>query len=201
MQKKYPVLVYVYGGPGAQRVTKSWGSGFVQYMAQQGFIVFTLDNRGSANRGKRFEAPIYKNMGSPEVDDQVVGVKYLTSLPYVDPKRIGIYGHSYGGYMSLLAMFKAPEYFKAGVAGAPVTDWRLYDTHYTERFMGMPGDGNVYENSSVFPYSDNLKGDLLIYHGMADDNVLFTHSTKLYKQLQDNAQAFEMMNYPGKAFY
>jgi len=197
-EKKYPVLVYVYGGPGAQRVTKSWSSGFVQYMAQQGFIVFTLDNRGSANRGKRFEAPIYKSMGSPEIADQVVGAKYLTSLPYVDSKRIGIYGHSYGGYMSLLAMFKAPDYFQAGVAGAPVTDWRLYDTHYTERFMGRPNEGDAYENSSVFPYSENLKGDLLIYHGMADDNVLFTHSTKLYKQLQDNAQAFEMMNYPGK---
>jgi dipeptidyl-peptidase-4 len=197
-EKKYPVLVYVYGGPGAQRVTKSWGSEFVQYMAQQGFIVFTLDNRGSANRGKSFEAPIYKNMGGPEIEDQVTGVEYLTNLPFVDAERIGIYGHSYGGYMSLLAMFKAPEYFKAGVAGAPVTDWRLYDTHYTERFMGMPDEGNVYENSSVFPYSKNLEGDLLIYHGMADDNVLFTHSTKLYKQLQDNAQSFEMMNYPGK---
>ena len=197
-EKKYPVLVYVYGGPGAQRVTKSWGSEFVQYMAQQGFIVFTLDNRGSANRGKSFEAPIYKNMGGPEIEDQVTGVEYLTNLPFVDAERIGIYGHSYGGYMSLLAMFKAPEHFKAGVAGAPVTDWRLYDTHYTERFMGMPDEGNAYENSSVFPYSKDLKGDLLIYHGMADDNVLFTHSTKLYKQLQDNAQSFEMMNYPGK---
>ena len=197
-EKKYPVLVYVYGGPGAQRVTKSWGSEFVQYMAQQGFIVFTLDNRGSANRGKSFEAPIYKNMGGPEIEDQVTGVQYLTNLPFVDAERIGIYGHSYGGYMSLLAMFKAPEHFKAGVAGAPVTDWRLYDTHYTERFMGMPDEGNAYENSSVFPYSKDLKGDLLIYHGMADDNVLFTHSTKLYKQLQDNAQSFEMMNYPGK---
>ncbi|MGM7318566.1 MULTISPECIES: S9 family peptidase [Idiomarina] len=197
-EKKYPVLVYVYGGPGAQRVTKSWGSEFVQYMAQQGFIVFTLDNRGSANRGKSFEAPIYKNMGGPEIEDQVTGVEYLTNLPFVDAERIGIYGHSYGGYMSLLAMFKAPEHFKAGVAGAPVTDWRLYDTHYTERFMGMPDEGNAYENSSVFPYSKDLKGDLLIYHGMADDNVLFTHSTKLYKQLQDNAQSFDMMNYPGK---
>ncbi|MCK7458156.1 S9 family peptidase [Idiomarina aminovorans] len=197
-EKSYPVLVYVYGGPGAQRVTKSWGSAFVQYMAQQGFIVFTLDNRGSANRGKQFEAPIYKNMGGPEIDDQVTGVKYLTSLPYVDAERIGIYGHSYGGYMSLLALFKASEHFQAGVAGAPVTDWRLYDTHYTERFMGMPDEGDAYAKSSVFPYSQNLKGDLLIYHGMADDNVLFTHSTKLYKQLQDNAQSFEMMNYPGK---
>lgn len=197
-EKRYPVMVYVYGGPGAQRVTKSWGNGFVQYMAQQGFIVFTLDNRGSANRGKRFEAPIHKNMGHPEVADQITGVKYLRSLPYVDADRIGIYGHSYGGYMSLLAMFKASDYFQAGVAGAPVTDWRLYDTHYTERFMGMPDEGEAYEQASVFPYSENLTGDLLIYHGMADDNVLFTHSTKLYKQLQDNGQAFQMMNYPGK---
>ena len=196
--KKYPVMVYVYGGPGAQRVTKSWGNHFVQYMTQQGFIVFTLDNRGSDNRGKAFEAPIYKNMGSPEVTDQVTGATFLKSLPYVDEDRIGIYGHSYGGYMTLMTMFKAPEHFKAGVSGAPVTDWRLYDTHYTERFMGMPDEGENYEASSVFPYADGLKGDLLMYHGMADDNVLFTHSTKLYKQLQDNEQPFEMMNYPGK---
>jgi dipeptidyl-peptidase-4 len=196
--QKYPVMVYVYGGPGAQRVTKSWGNHFVQYMAQQGFIVFTLDNRGSDNRGKAFEAPIYKNMGSPEVTDQVTGATFLKSLPYVDGSRIGIYGHSYGGYMTLMAMFKAPEHFSAGVSGAPVTDWRLYDTHYTERFMGMPDEGENYEAASVFPYADGLKGDLLIYHGMADDNVLFTHSTKLYKQLQDNKQPFEMMNYPGK---
>lgn len=196
--KKYPVMVYVYGGPGAQRVTKSWGNHFVQYMTQQGFIVFTLDNRGSDNRGKAFEAPIYKNMGSPEVTDQVTGATFLKSLPYVDESRIGIYGHSYGGYMTLMAMFKAPEHFKAGVSGAPVTDWRLYDTHYTERFMGMPDEGENYEAASVFPYADGLKGDLLMYHGMADDNVLFTHSTKLYKQLQNNEQPFEMMNYPGK---
>lgn len=196
--KQYPVMVYVYGGPGAQRVTKSWGNHFVQYMSQQGFIVFTLDNRGSDNRGKAFEAPIYKNMGTPEVADQVTGVTFLKSLAYVDDSRIGIYGHSYGGYMTLMAMFKAPEHFAAGVSGAPVTDWRLYDTHYTERFMGQPSEGDNYKQASVFPYAGGLQGDLLMYHGMADDNVLFTHSTKLYKQLQDNEQAFEMMNYPGK---
>lgn len=196
--KKYPVMVYVYGGPGVQVVDKGFANLFLQYMAQHGYVVFSLDNRGSANRGKAFEAPIYRNMGTPEVADQVRGVEYLRTLDFVDPDRIGIYGHSYGGYMTLMSMFKAPEYFAAGVAGAPVTDWRLYDTHYTERYMGMPQQGDAYEQSSVFPYADQLEGDLLIYHGMADDNVLFTHSTKLYKQLQDNKQQFQMMNYPGK---
>lgn len=196
--KQYPVLVYVYGGPGVQVVDKGWGSLFLQYMAQQGYVVFSLDNRGSANRGKAFEAPIYRNMGSPEVADQQRGVDFLRGLDYVDDQRIGIYGHSYGGYMTLMSMFKAPDYFAAGVSGAPVTDWALYDTHYTERYMGMPQQGDAYENSAVFPYAEQLQGDLLMYHGMADDNVLFTHSTKLYKQLQDNAQPFRMMNYPGK---
>ncbi|MGM0524987.1 MAG: S9 family peptidase [Pseudomonadota bacterium] len=196
--KEYPVLVYVYGGPGVQVVDKGWSSLFLQYMAQQGYVVFSLDNRGSANRGKAFESPIYRNMGEPEVADQVRGVEFLRTLDFVDASRIGIYGHSYGGYMTLMAMLKAPEYFAAGVSGAPVTDWRLYDTHYTERYMGMPQDGDAYQQSSVFPYAQDLQGELLIYHGMADDNVLFTHSTKLYKQLQDNKQSFQMMNYPGK---
>jgi len=197
--KKYPVLVYLYGGPHAQMVTNSWGNYFLQYMAQQGYVVFTLDNRGSNYRGKVFEDAIYRAMGSVEVDDQVAGVKFLRQLPWVDAKRIGVYGHSYGGYMSLLCMFKAGEYFSAGVAGAPVTDWRLYDTHYTERYMGDPEkDRAAYDASSVFPYALNLKGNLLIYHGMADDNVLFKNSTRLYKLLQDNNIYFEMMDYPGK---
>lgn len=112
---------------------------------------------------------------------------------------MGVHGSSYGGYMSLMTMFKEPEYFKAGAAGAPVTDWRLYDTHYTERYLGKPDEpGEVYEASSVFPYANRLQGPLLIYHGMADDNVLFTHSTKLYKHLQDANIPFMMMDYPGK---
>ncbi|EKE83855.1 S9 family peptidase [Idiomarina xiamenensis] len=197
-QKQYPAIVYSYGGPGAQRVTKSWGDYFTQYLAQQGFVVFTLDNRGTANRGNDFEQVIFKQLGQAEVADQVAGVKYLRSLDYVDDQRIGFYGHSYGGYLALMNIFKAPEYFQAAVAGAPVTDWRLYDTHYTERYMGMPNDGDNYEKASVFPYVKGLQGDLLIYHGMADDNVLFSHSTKLFKVLQDNRQRFEMMTYPGK---
>ncbi|WP_413663339.1 DPP IV N-terminal domain-containing protein [Microbulbifer sp. CNSA002] len=198
-KKSYPVMVFIYGGPHAQVVTNSWDKLFNQYMAQQGYIVFSLDNRGSANRGTTFENPIFKNMGSPEVEDQITGVEFLRTLPYVDKNKVGIFGHSYGGYMALMSMFKAGDYFKAGVSGAPVTDWTLYDTHYTERYMGNPTkDMDAYEASSVFPYAKGLQGDLLIYHGMADDNVLFTNTTKLIKQMQDNGQQFELMTYPGK---
>ncbi len=202
LQKQHPVIVYLYGGPHAQVVNNSWGGNrglLMQYWVDQGYVVFSLDNRGSNYRGKAFEDPIYKQMGSIEVEDQVAGVKFLRTLPFVDPKRIGVHGHSYGGYMTLMAMFKAGEYFTAGVSGAPVTDWRLYDTHYTERYMGNPNtDDAAYTKASVFPYAKDLKGPLLIYHGMADDNVLFTHSTMLYKHLQDLAIPFETMDYPGK---
>jgi dipeptidyl-peptidase 4 len=198
--RQYPVIVSVYGGPHAQRVTNSWSARdlYLHYLVQQGYLVFQLDNRGSYYRGKAFEDAIYKKLGVAEIADQIKGVEYLTSLPYVDAKRIGIYGHSYGGYMAIMAMFKAGDYFAAGVAGAPVTDWALYDTHYTERYLGHPAQ-NVqgYTDSAVFPYADGLKGNLLIYHGMADDNVLFTHSTKLYKQLQDKGLLFDMIDYPG----
>lgn len=197
---KYPVVVGVYGGPGAQRVTNSWSPKdlYFQYLVQQGYIVFQLDNRGSENRGKQFEDAIYKKLAVAEINDQKVGVDYLRSLPYVDAKHIGIYGHSYGGYMSIMAMFKAGDYFAAGVSGAPVTDWALYDTHYTERYLGHPAqNADGYRDSAVFPYVDGLKGKLLIYHGMADDNVLFTHSTKLFSLLQSKGKPFEMMTYPG----
>jgi len=198
--KKYPVIVNVYGGPHAQRVTNSWRSKnmYFQYMVQQGYIVFQLDNRGSYNRGKAFEDPIFKHLGKPEVTDQIKGVEFLRTLNFVDAKRIGIYGHSYGGYMALMTMFKAGDYFQAGVSGAPVTDWNLYDTHYTERYLSHPKtNAEGYEASNVFAYSEGLKGPLMIYHGMADDNVLFTHATKVFKKLQDQAQPFEMMTYPG----
>lgn len=202
LEKKHPAIVFLYGGPHAQVVQNKWYGNrglLMQYWVDQGYVVFSLDNRGSNYRGKAFEDPIYKQMGSIEVDDQVEGVKFLRTLPYVDADRIGVHGHSYGGYMTLMAMFQAPEYFKAGVSGAPVTDWRLYDTHYTERYMGNPKtDDAAYTKSSVFPYAKDLKGPLLIYHGMADDNVLFTHSTMLYKHLQDLAIPFETMDYPGK---
>jgi len=197
-----PAIVYLYGGPHAQVVTNSWGGNrglLMQHWVSKGYVVFSIDNRGSNYRGKAFEDPIYRKMGDIEVADQVSGVKFLRSFDFVDPKRVGVYGHSYGGYMALMTMFKAGDYFAAGVSGAPVTDWRLYDTHYTERYMGDPREvDDLYTAASVFPYAKDLKGDLLIYHGMADDNVLFTHSTMLYKHLQDLALPFEVMDYPGK---
>jgi dipeptidyl-peptidase-4 len=159
--RRYPVVQYVYGGPGAQVVNRGWPRLFLQYLAQQGFVVFSVDNRGSTHRGKAFEDHLYKRMGHPEVEDQVAGVRFLRSLPFVDPGRIAIYGHSYGGYMALMSLFTAGEWFAAGVAGAPVTDWALYDTHYTERYMGMPQvDGEAYRASSVFPYVDGLADPL-----------------------------------------
>lgn len=197
--KQYPVIVNVYGGPHAQRVRNIWqGADLTQYMLQQGYIVFQLDNRGSNYRGTAFEFPIYEKLGQVEVDDQITGVKYLHSLSFVDKERIGIYGHSYGGYMALMSMFKAGDYFKAGVSGAPVTDWLLYDTHYTERYLNHPKvNAEGYEQSSVFPYIAGLNGPLMVYHGMADDNVLFTNTTKLMKALQDENKQFELMTYPG----
>ena len=203
--RRYPVIVDVYGGPGNQRVRKAWGGyprgneGFFrQILAQNGYIVFTLDNRGSGSRGVKFETALYHHMGSVEVEDQVTGVDFLRSLPYVDPARIGVFGWSYGGYMALMCMMQAPDVFAAGVSGAPVTDWKLYDTHYTERFMGTPeSNPDGYKRSSVLHYADFLKGSLLIMHGMADDNVLFTHSTTLFKKLQDLNEPFEIMTYPG----
>jgi dipeptidyl-peptidase-4 len=203
--KQYPVVVDVYGGPGAQQVRKTWpGYGrsntgfFRQYLAQHGYIVFTLDNRGSAARGVRFKTAIYHHMGSVEVQDQVTGVNFLKTLPYVDSKRIAVFGWSYGGYMALMCMMQAPEVFAAGIAGAPVTDWHLYDTHYTEQYMGTPRENAAgYAASSVMTYADRLRGPLLIMHGMADDNVLFTHSTTLFKKLQDLNKQFDIMTYPG----
>ena len=203
--QRYPVIVDVYGGPGNQRVRNAWGGfprgneGFFrQYLAQQGYLVFTLDNRGSGFRGTTFEGALYRRMGSIEIEDQVRGVEFLRSLPYVDARRVGVFGWSYGGYMALMAMVRAPDYFTAGVAGAPVTDWRLYDTHYTERFMSTPADNpEGYRDGMVMTHAANLRGCLLVMHGMADDNVLFTHSTALFKTLQDLRKPFEVMPYPG----
>ncbi len=199
-KKKYPVVVRVYGGPHAQLVVNSWSSHdyYTQYLLQQGYLVFQLDNRGSAHRGTEFEHVIYKKLGDAEVEDQKVGVDYLRSLPYVDANNIAIYGHSYGGYMALMSLFKAPNYFKAAISGAPVTDWSLYDTHYTERYLGHPeSNAKGYEASSVMPYVKGYESGLLMYHGMADDNVLFENSTKVYKALQDEGKLFQMIDYPG----
>jgi dipeptidyl-peptidase-4 len=198
--KRYPVVVGVYGGPCARRVKKQWdpGEAWAQHMAQQGFVHFTLDNRGSSERGKVFEEPIHGLLGEIEIADQKRGVRWLQSQDFVDPERVGIFGWSYGGYMAIMALAKASDVFKAAVSVAPVTDWHLYDTHYTERYLGHPVDNpEGYARSAVFPYLDDLKGDLLVVHGMADDNVLFEHTTKLYAALQKRKIAFETMAYPG----
>lgn len=203
--RKYPVIIDVYGGPGSQKVRRAWGSSarsnsgfFRQFLAQSGYIVFTLDNRGTGFRGVEFETALHRRIGNVEVEDQVAGVEFLKSLPFVDPQRVGIFGWSYGGYMALMCAMKAPDSFAAAVAGAPVVDWRLYDTHYTERYMGTPQDNaEGYAASNVLSHAEGLKGELLIIHGMADDNVLFTNSTALFKRLQDLGKPFQIMAYPG----
>ncbi|MEM6410860.1 MAG: S9 family peptidase [Pseudomonadota bacterium] len=198
--KTYPVIVQVYGGPHVQTVTNDWQPVSDQYYAREGYILFRLDNRGSDNRGRKFEDVIYRQMGIPEVRDQLVGVDHLKSLPYVDADRIAIQGWSYGGYMTLMTLLQAePGTFAAAVAGAPVTDWRLYDTYYTERYMDTPEDNaDGYEASSVFPYIDNLEDPLLLIHGMADDNVVFENTTRLMAELQQRGKQFELMTYPGE---
>ncbi len=197
--KRYPAIIEVYGGPSVQRVLDNWtGNAFTQILTRAGYVVFQLDNRGSGFRGTAFQAPLEGRLGEVEVADQTLGARWLAAQPFIDADRLGVWGWSYGGYMSLMLMFKAPELFRAGVAGAPVTDWTLYDTHYTERYLGRPQDNAAgYEASSVFPYAKDLRGRLLIIHGMADDNVLFLNSTKLFRKLQDLGKPFDVMVYPG----
>ena len=200
--RKHPVLVFVYGGPGAQLVTNRWPGDrelWLYTMANRGYVVFTLDNRGSDNRGTAFEAPVYHAMGSIEVADQKRGVEWLAQKPWVDAARVGIFGWSYGGYMTLMSMLKEPATFPVGVAVSPVTDWQLYDTHYTERYMGDPRKvAQAYKASAPLTFADNLKGRLLLVHGLADNNVLPQNSMALTKYWQDHDIAFDMMVYPSK---
>ncbi len=199
--KKYPVIFDVYGGPHGARVQKNWESRnafWHKLMAQKGFYVFSLDNRGTNRRGVRFEAPIHKQLGAIEVQDQQAGVAFLRTLAQVDGDRIGVFGWSYGGYMTLMMLAQAPQDFKVGVSVAPVTDWQWYDTHYTERYLGSPvSNAEGYKKSAVFPYLNKLQGKLLLVHGMADDNVLFLHTAELMNALQRTNKPFELMLYPG----
>jgi dipeptidyl-peptidase-4 len=168
-------------------------------LARNGYIVFSIDNRGTPNRGKAFEDVLYRNMGDFEVRDQLLGLEWLRAHPWVDADNTGIFGWSFGGYMTLMMLLKAPGVFKAGIAGAPVTNWRLYDTHYTERYMGDPDDGDgKYELSSPLTHAKNLSDHLLIVHGMADDNVFFDNTVQMIDALQEEARPFEMMTYPGQ---
>lgn len=196
--RQFPVIVHVYGGPGAQKVCNAWSPAVLQLFSHAGFGVLELDNRGSANRGRHFEAPLYQHMGGVEVDDQILGLDVLNDFEWADLSRIGIFGHSYGGFMTLMCLCRAGHRFKAGAAVAPVSDWRLYDTHYTERYLGNPKvDSSAYERSSVLPHLKELNRPLLLVHGMADDNVLVTHSTKVMRELQRLGKSFELMLYPG----
>ena len=200
--KKYPVVVYVYGGPASQTVLRGWpGSGnalFGQYLAQRGYVVFSLDNRGTPRRGAKFGGALFRHQGNVEVEDQVLGARWLARQPWVDGARIGVFGWSNGGYMTLMLLAKASNVYACGAAGAPVTDWALYDTHYTERYMDHPAaNPEGYAASRVLEHIDGLTSRLLLIHGMADDNVLFTNSTQLMSALQQRGIAFELMTYPG----
>lgn len=194
-----PVIVQVYGGPLVQTVNRGWVNPRDQLFPAHGYILFKLDNRGSANRGHAFEAALHRRMGIVEAQDQLAGLDYLQGLEFVDPDRIGLWGWSYGGYMALMTTLQAPGRFTAAVAGAPVTDWALYDTHYTERYMGMPDENAAgYEAGSAFAHLDGYETPTLIIHGMADDNVTFDHSTRLFAELQRRGERFDMMTYPGE---
>lgn len=198
-KKRYPVIVSTYGGPGAQHVSRKWGNDFDQIMAQQGFVVFRLDNRGSERRERKFTDVIYQHLGKHEVEDQLTGIDWLAKQSFVDAKRIGVNGWSYGGFMALRLLAAGSNKIAAGVAGAPVTDWALYDTHYTERYVGGTPKANpqAYQDSGVFAHLDGLKSPLLLIHGMADDNVLFSNSTRLIDDLVNRGVQFELMTYPG----
>lgn len=197
--KTYPVFFEHYGGPGTgQQVTRGWQGALPQYLVSQGWVYFKIDNRGSYNRGKAFEDQIYHARGTVEVEDQLAGANYLKSLPFVDGNKIATYGWSYGGYMSLKMLEKTPGVYAAAVSGAPVTDWQLYDTHYTERYLGDPAkDPKSYATSQAVEDSPKIKDPLLLIHGMADDNVFLDNSTKVAAKMQATATPFEMMFYPG----
>lgn len=190
----------VYGGPGVQRVRNSWGNHYAQLLADRGYVVFMLDNRGATNRGKAFEDVLYLKMGQSEVVDQAVGTEWLSSLDFVDAGRIGVQGWSYGGYMTLMMLGQQPDLYKAGISGAPVGRWGLYDTAYTERYMGNPNDvPDAYEAASVLTYVEGIKDDaLLLIHGMADDNVIFQNAIEVMAALQELGTDFTLMTYPGE---
>ncbi|WP_446698128.1 DPP IV N-terminal domain-containing protein [Aurantiacibacter sp. D1-12] len=196
--QRYPVYFYHYGGPGPQIVNRGWNGALRQAIVDRGYIWFALDNRGSNNRGVAFEQPIYRAMGGVEVRDQAAGTAFLQTLDFVDPEMIAIDGWSYGGYMTLKRLQAEPGVYAAGISGAPVTRWELYDTHYTERYMGTPqADGAAYEASSAIPNATGISDPLLIIHGMADDNVVFENATEIISVMQENNVPFEMMLYPG----
>ena len=197
--KRYPVFMYHYGGPGVQVVQRGWHGALAQAVVARGYIWFAIDNRGSSNRGVAFENQIWHAMGSVEVEDQLAGTRYLKSLDFVDPARVATFGWSYGGYMTVKMLEKHPGEWAAGVAVAPVTRWELYDTAYTERYLGDPkAPGGVYDRAGAIIDAPRIADPLLVIHGMADDNVVLDNTTALVASLQAHAVPFEMMLYPGQ---
>ncbi|MGP0073056.1 MAG: S9 family peptidase [Bryobacteraceae bacterium] len=199
--EKYPAVVMVYGGPDAQEVVNSWqGANWAQVLATRGFAVWQLDNRGSSGRGHAFETPLYRRFGKAELADQLEGVHYLVAQGFVDPARVGIYGWSYGGFMTLYSLLNAPEVFRAGIAGAPVTNWRNYDTIYTERYLGLPSENaEGYRASSPVDYAAKLKAKLLIVHNIEDDNVLFQNTLQMTDALEQAGKIFDTVIYTEKS--
>jgi dipeptidyl-peptidase-4 len=199
--RKYPAIVMVYGGPSAQSVRDAWsGANWDQVLAARGFVIWQVDNRGSAGRGHAFETPLYRRLGKTELADQLEGVRHLVSLGFVDASRIGLFGWSYGGYMTLYSLLNAPDTFRAGIAGAPVTNWRNYDTIYTERYLGLVSENlDGYEKSSAVEYAGSLKAKLLIIHNFEDDNVLFQNTLQMAARLEQENKLFDMVIYPQKS--
>ena len=200
-QKKYPVLVDVYGGPHVQIIQNRFGETSLldEFLAERGYIIWSLDNRGSWGRGHAWETPIFENMGQHELDDQLAGVDYLKSLAYVDASRIGIFGWSYGGYMTLYSLTHAPGVFKCGIAGAPVTDWKFYDSIYTERYMRTPQENPAgYKTSSPLEAAGHLRAKLLLIHGTSDDNVHMQNSMQFDEALIKAGMPFDLYIQPGE---
>jgi dipeptidyl-peptidase 4 len=198
--KKYPVLVYVYGGPHAQMITNTYLDGaslWMYWMAEQGYLVFTLDNRGSENRGVAFETQVHRQLGTVEMEDQLSGVEFLKSLPYVDANRLAVHGWSFGGFMTTSLMLRNPGVFNVGVAGGPVTDWKYYEVMYGERYMDRPEQNpKGYEQASLMTHAGNLKGDLLLIHGTVDDVVVMQHNFALVKKFVDLGIQMDFFPYP-----
>ncbi|HKL31368.1 MAG TPA: prolyl oligopeptidase family serine peptidase, partial [Tangfeifania sp.] len=198
--KKYPVVVYVYGGPHSQLITKNWHNSarwWQYYMAAQGYIAFTMDNRGTNNRGRAFETAVHRKLGILETEDQMQGIEYLKSLPYVDADRIGVHGWSYGGFMTLNLMMRHPEVFKVGVAGGPVVDWSLYEVMYGERYMDRPNENQEgYEETNMINHVADLNGKLMIIHGVQDDVVVMQHSMKFLRECVKQNKQLDFFVYP-----
>ena len=200
--KKYPVLMYQYSGPGSQSVENSWDNGnalWFNMLAQKGYLVVCVDGRGTGFRGAKYKKATYKNLGKYEIEDQITAAKWLGNQPYVDANRIGIFGWSFGGYMTSLALTKGADTFKLGIAVAPVTNWRYYDSIYTERFMGTPQENpSGYDDNSPTNFAHLLKGKLYIIHGTADDNVHFQNAMEFSEALIQHKKQFDFMAYPDK---